>query len=414
MIYGIKNLIASETGKDTGVVFIGTLTNVVVGGLFFIIAPRILGPEQYGLFTIVLSTALMAVNFANFGIDTGILKFIKPNQEEANNKTLKLAFKAYVAIGALILAIGIFLSQPIAQLLNTPQITNLLRIALGATIFTLLGNFFVAVLQTKRQFVKASIVNISANILRLIILLVASYFLTIDLNFLTILVYSVTIIYVIVGKIFVPLNFLKAENENIHFKNFFGYNFWIAASLAISSIPFDNYLLVKIAGPIATGLYAAPMKILTTTYQFAGSYSRVLASRFSSFDSDTKAIEFAKKASTLVILIFCGIILSNLIAPILVTIFGDEFQPSVPIFRILTIGMAFFFADTVPMSLILYYFGKSKIAFYVTIWHYAIYLMLLLYFIPKYSATGAAVAFTASEIVTFFTLTSYVVFKFKK
>ena len=285
---------------------------------------------------------------------------------------------------------------------------------MGATIFTLLGNFFVAVLQTKRQFVKASIVNISANILRLIILLVASYFLTIDLNFLTILVYSVTIIYVIVGKIFVPLNFLKAENENIHFKNFFGYNFWIAASLAISSIPFDNYLLVKIAGPIATGLYAAPMKILTTTYQFAGSYSRVLASRFSSFDSDTKAIEFAKKASTLVILIFCGIILSNLIAPILVTIFGDEFQPSVPIFRILTIGMAFFFADTVPMSLILYYFGKSKIAFYVTIWHYAIYLMLLLYFIPKYSATGAAVAFTASEIVTFFTLTSYVVFKFKK
>ena len=80
MIYGIKNLIASETGKDTGVVFIGTLTNVVVGGLFFIIAPRILGPEQYGLFTIVLSTALMAVNFANFGIDTGILKFIRPNQ----------------------------------------------------------------------------------------------------------------------------------------------------------------------------------------------------------------------------------------------------------------------------------------------------------------------------------------------
>ena len=35
---------------------------------------------------------------------------------------------------------------------------------------------------------------------------------------------------------------------------------------------------------------------------------------------------------------------------------------------------------------ILYYFGKSKIAFYVTVWHYAIYVILLLYFVNKYSA----------------------------
>lgn len=414
MLNNLKELIFTDTGRDTTIVFIGTLLNVVVGGLFFIIIPGILGPEQYGLFSIVLSTALMAVNFANFGIDTGILRFIKPNQKEINQKYLKLAFKAYLAIGLVIVAFGLIFSTYIAEILDTPQIANLLKIAFSATIFTLLGNFFIAVLQTQKQFIKASILNISANITRLVILAGASYFVSINLNFLTLLVYLVTILYVIFGLIFVPLNFLKAKNENFHFKNFFGYNFWVAASLAISAIPFDNYLLVKIAGPLATGLYAAPMKILTTTYQFAGAFSRVLAPRFSSFDSDKKAKDFTLKAIPGVFVAFILIILMSFLAPIIKLIWGEDYAASVQIFQILSVGMAFFFADTIPVSLILYYFGKSKIVFFVTVWHYLIYTLLLLIFIQKYSVLGASIAFTTSEIITFLTLTAYVILKFKK
>lgn len=414
MLKSALRLVVTDTGRDTSIVFAGTFANVIIGGLFFIIAPRILGPESYGLFSVVLATGLMAANLANFGIDTGILKFLKPNNNEENDKILKLALKAYSIIGFVIFVLGLLLAAPLASILNISQSTNLLRISFAGVIFILLTNFFVATLQSKKMFAKASLVNISSNTVRLLILGLAAYFATADLYFLTALFFFVSIVSVVVGKLFVPLDFLKAKEENIHFKNFFGYNFWIAASLAISSIPFDNYLLIKIAGPIATGLYAAPMKMLTTTYQFAGSYSRVLASRFSSFDSDAKATEFAKKASGLVLIIFCGLILSNFTAPLLTTLFGDEFQKSIPVFRILTVGMAFFFADTVPMALILYYFGKSKIAFYVTIWHYAIYVMLLIYFVNKYSATGAAIAFSLSEIITFLTLTSYVVLKLKK
>lgn len=414
MLNNIKELFLTKTGKDTTVVFTGTLINVVLGGLFFILAPRILGPEQYGLFSVVLATALMAVNFANFGIDTGILRFIKPNQEEENNKTLKLAFKAYVAIGLLIFVLGLILSPFIAQILNVPQIANLLRIAYGATIFTLLGNFFVAVLQTQKQFVKASVVNISSNAARLIVLVLAAYFVSIDLNFLTVLVFAVTILYVIIGKIFVPLTFLKAKEENLHFKNFFGYNSWIAASLAISAIPVDNYLLLKIAGPISTGLYAAPMKFLTATYQFAGSFSRVLAPRFSSFDTKQKAKEFCIKAAPFVGFVFTALVGLSIFAQPIIGLFGESYKQSTAVFQILTVGMAFFFADTIPMAAILYYFGKSKIAFFVTVWHYLIYTMFLFMLIPTQKELGAAWAFTISEVITFFTLLSYIIFKFRK
>src|SRR3990172_12833991 len=138
MIARIRSLLLTDTGKDTGVVFAGTLVNVIVGGLFFILAPRILGPADYGLFSIVLATGLMAFNFANFGIDTGILRFIKPDQKETNQKYLKLAFKAYLAIGFLIFSLGYVFSPIIAQFLDAPQTENLLRIAFCATMFSLL------------------------------------------------------------------------------------------------------------------------------------------------------------------------------------------------------------------------------------------------------------------------------------
>lgn len=408
-----KSLFATDTGKDTTVVFAGTFINVLVGGLFFILAPRIIGPESYGLFSVVMATGLMAVNFANFGIDTGILRFVNNQDKDKRDKILKLAVKAYSLIGFLVFLIGQVSAPLLATAIGAPQITGLLRIAFAGVILILLTNFFVAALQTKKQFLQASLVNISSNSARLLILATAAYFFVVDLYFLTVLFFFVTFISVVVGKLFVPFVFLKAKDENIHFKNFFGYNFWIAASLAISAIPFDNYFLVKIAGPIATGLYAAPMKILATTYQFAGGFSRVLASRFSSFDSDKKAKEFALKTSGVVVLIFTALILTSFLAPFIVYLFGEQFDQSVPIFRILAVGMAFFFADTIPVSLILYYFGKSKVAFYITVYHYLIYTFLLLYFIPNLAAVGAALAFTISEIITFTTLVTYVIYKFQ-
>lgn len=414
MINKIKALLLTETGRDTVIVFTGILINVILGGFFFILAPRILGPEQYGLFSVVLATGLMAVNFANFGIDTGILRFVKPNQQKTNDKILKLAFKAYISIGLLIFIVGFFLSKPIAYILETPTIIDLLKISFAGAIFILLSNFFIATLQSRKQFTQASIVNISSNAARLLLVVLASYFTTVDLYVLTILFFAVTIVSVILGKLFVPLDFLKVKEEHVHFKNFFGYNFWVAASLAISAIPIDNYLLIKIAGPIAAGLYAAPMKILTTTYQFAGGFSRVLAPRFSSFDSIQKAKEFSLKASAFVLVVFASLIAVSLLAQPFVKIFlGSQYEQSIPVFRILTIGMAFFFADVIPISAILYYFGKSKVAFYVTVWHYLIYTSLLFILIQRYSAQGASLAFTFSEIITFMTLMTYLILKFR-
>lgn len=406
MIKSLLKLLYSDTGKDTAVVFAGTLTNVVVGGLFFIIVPRILGPSDYGLFSTVIATALMVTAIANFGLDTGILRFAKNDPS-----VISTALKAYIFLGTAAAILGFIFAPPISLLLNSPQISPLLQIAFFGTIFLLLSNFFVASLQAKSQFIKSSIVSISSNATRLLILIIAIWFFKINLYFLTALFFFIPIVSIILGKIYLPIKFEKTRNT----QNFFKYNFWVGSALIVSSIPFDNYFLLALAGPIATGLYFAPLKVLTFAYQFGGNFTRVLASRYPSFDSDKKAIDFSKKSLAYPTIFSLGLILLIFISsPLINILFGPEYQESVKIMQILSLGFIAFFLSTIPSSLILYYFGKSNVSFVITVIRYLFFTMLLILFIPSTKALGAAWAFTLSEFLSLVILTGYTFLKFKK
>lgn len=406
MFKSFLSLVYSDTGKDTSIVFLGTLINVIVGGLFFVFAPRFLGPSDYGLFSTVIATALMVTSIANFGIDSGILRFAKTDPS-----IIPLAFKTYSVLGFAAALIGFFAAPYLANFLNYPQISNLLQIAFLGTILLLLSNFFIASLQAKSQFLKASIVAVVSNTARLFILLIAITFLKINIYFLTALFFAVPAVSIIFGLIYLPINFERSRNS----KNFFKYNSWIASALIISSIPFDNYFLLKSAGPIETGLYFAPFKILTFVYQFAGNFTRVLSSRFSSFETDQKVIVFAKRALIFpAVSVFALFILILISGPAINIIFGPEYKDSVNIMRTLILGFIFFFISTVPSSIILYYFGKSNISFIITVIKYLLFISLLSILVPNFKSVGAALAFSASELVSLTFMSVYCLVKLQK
>lgn len=403
MIKQLLGLIFTETGKDTAVVFTGTLINIIFGGLFFIFVPRLLGPSDYGLFTVVISTCLMAASIANFGLDTGILKFA-----HLNKSILGFAFKVYLILGSISALIGIIAAPVISKFLGYPQITPLLQIGFIGVNLILLSNFFIAALQSAKKFIQSSIVSISSNILRIALLVIGFYFLKINLMFLTVVFFTVPAISVLIGSYFQPLKFDKVEKK----KKFLQYNFWVAAALIMSSIPFDNYLLLKLAGPIATGIYAAPFKILTFSYQFGGNFTRVLASRYSSFDTRQKVLDFSKKSLIFPLLFSLALVILILISPAFTPlIFGSGFLPSIIILQILSLGFIFFFISTIPSSIILYYLGASKVSFYITCLKYILFLTLLVYLIPQSKQVGGAIAFTISELFALILMVFYVVKK---
>lgn len=408
----LKNIFYTTTAKDTAVVLVGTTINIFAGGLFFILAPRILGPADFGIFSTIIATGILAVNIANYGLDTVILRFAKKGSDDFN-KVLSFAFKAYIISGILTAIIGVIFSVNISRVLNHPELTGLLQIAFVSSIFLLLNNFYTSALQAKGEFAKASLVGISSNIARIIILVFAAYFFIIGVYFVTVLFFFINIVSVIFGKIFLPLHLEKTNMESM--KSYLKYNFWIALAVIVPSIPIDNYLLLKLAGPIQTGIYAAPFKLLTFSYQFGGNFTRVLASRFSSFDTNEKAYSFAKKSTAFVIFFVFGLVLLILLASsVTEIIFGKQYYASISVLQILSLGFIFFFAATIPTSLILYYFGKSRISFLITCAHTASFLVLLLILVPQNKAIGAAWAFTLSELLALILMSTYVFFKFRK
>lgn len=411
LLKNFKHILNSNTSKDTFAIFIGTCVNVVAGGLFFIITPRVLGPADYGLFSTVIGTGVLATSMANFGIDAGILRFIKKSSQESK-KYLSVATQSYLILGVVVAFLGFWLSPLLASYFGQVQITNLLRIAFAATILLLFTNLYVAALQADRKFIEASIVNISSNLARLAIFALSALFLKVDLAFVSFLFFLSPLVSLAVGQMYLKLKVEKFENEK--FFSFHKYNFWIALTLIFTSIPYDNYFLLKFSGPVQVGIYAAPFKILTFVHQFASNFTRVLASRFASFDTNIKVRTFAIKSGLFVILFSIGLLVLAIASkPLLTIILGPGYLGSSIIFRWLTLGFIFFFAATIPSSIILYYFGKSQVNFYITLIKTIIFILLLLILSTNYQAAGAAVAFTITEAISFSLTAVYVIHKLR-
>ncbi|EKD90022.1 MAG: hypothetical protein ACD_32C00086G0004 [uncultured bacterium] len=254
---------------------------------------------------------------------------------------------------------------------------------------------------------------IANNSTRLIIILVGAYLFIINLYSLTLIFFLSTLVSTFLGKLLLPFQTV-AIDKSLE-RKFFKFNIWIWLSMCISAIPFDNYFLLKIAGPLQTGLYAAPFKLLSFAYQLGGNFTTVLASRYSSFDNDEKAKAFSIKAITFPSFFSLAFLLLILFPNLLISlIFGKAYVEAVQILRILSLGSIFFFLSTIPSSIILYYFSKSNISFIITLVRYIAFAILLIMLIPSQKSIGAAYAFTATEGMAFIMMVFYVLLKFQK
>ena len=405
-----KTTFSSQTGKDTSIVFVTTIVNIIVGGLFFILVPRLLDTASYGIFSTVLATGIMASSIANLGIDTSLLHYVSKNTNE-KNKFLSLALESYLVIALVVTFTGFFLSAQIAAFLNTPQTADLLKIAFLSTTLLLLVNFYTASLQSQGKFLKASLLNIISNSIRLLSLLAAFYFFTVNLYFLTFLFFFVTVSAVIAGRIFMPFNFnLIPPKGN---SDLFKFNSWIALALIVSSVPFDNYFLIKLAGPVQTALYAAPFKILAFSYQIGGNLTRVLGARFSSAQNLTDVKKYSFEFLPFPILISLGLVVLAIFPHFFIQVlFGNQYLESAQVLRILSIGSISFFLNMIPASIILYHLSKPKVSMIITLARYVLFVALLFMLVPQYLALGAAYAFTISETFVLVLMSAYLLKKF--
>jgi O-antigen/teichoic acid export membrane protein len=123
----LNKLIATATFRQSILTTFAVGINGVLGVCFFILVARFLGPAEFGIFSIAIATISMIADIADFGTNTGIVRFIPKYLNEKTTdayKLLKLSLEIKAVVWLIVLIVGISSASLIAELiLKKPELT---------------------------------------------------------------------------------------------------------------------------------------------------------------------------------------------------------------------------------------------------------------------------------------------------
>ena len=393
----IKIALRSRTVYQSAITSVSTVINGLLGVAFYILAARALGPSDFGILIIALTTLTLVADIATVGADTGIVRFVGRYYESDKNKALqflKLGLEVKLFVGIVILFLG-FLLVPAAaiNIFAKPELIIPLRIAIVGAFGMLLFTFATSALQAVQKFWTWGFLNISANSLRLIAILFLLYSGSLNIS-LTLTSYVACIFLgFFVALLFLP-NFFKARGEVSQAREFFHYNKWIALFVLIAAISgrLDTYITAKFLSLTDVGIYGVAVSLSAIGAQIVAGITTVVAPKLASFDTDKKAIEYLKKLQLFVILLgIAGVVVGIPASGIAIPFFyGKEYIASVAPLAVLIVAQAVFLFSVPAHASVVYYFSYPKLFVYISIANFLIIAGFGWFLISNFGYMGAA------------------------
>lgn len=394
----LKTIISTATFKQSQITITGTIVNGILGAAFYILMARFLGPYNFGLLTVSVATLTLIADLADFGTNTGLVRFVSANIASNKEKAwrfLKLSLEIKIAVWVFVLVLGILLSPVIAErIFNKRELTIPLQLVMFGVGGALFFSFATSSLQALQKYFTWSLVNISSNLLRLLFILVLFFYeqLTLTSGLLTYLLlpffgFSLALLFLPAKKII-----LVKDELNIS-KEFFSYNFWVALFVIISAVSarLDTFLTARLLSAQEIGIYGAANQLVQVVPQIVGALGVVAAPKFASFVNVKQMLEYFKKFQLMVIgLSLLGLIVIPVSVYAIPFLLGAKYTEAILPFMILFFAMLVFLISVPLHNSIIYYFGKPKVFVWVGIGHLLIIGLPGYILISNYGLIGAA------------------------
>lgn len=395
----LKSIIKTATFRQSGITFTATLLNGFLGALFYIVIARILGPTQFGLLIVAITTLTLIADIADIGTNTGLIRFVSSNLAANSDKAyrfLKLSLEIKLITWAISFLL-IFLLAPFlaVEIFHKEQLILPLRLAAFGTGGALLFTFATSSLQAYQKYFTWSVVNILTNSLRLLLILALGYYLVLNVEnslFIYIILpffgFFVTLIILPTRKI------LQANDEFSLSKELFKYNIPVAVFTAISafSARLDTYLTANLLSTREVGIYGAVNQLVQVMPQLVSALGLVAAPKFASFENNKQMLIYFKKFQFFVSgLVFLGILtipVSIILIPIL---FGPQYQQAVVPFIFLFLAMLIFLFSIPLHHSIIFYFARPDVFIWISIGHLIIIGGLGYFLISNFGIIGASI-----------------------
>ena len=409
-----KNLAFSQTAKQTYITTFGAGINAFLGFIFTIIVARALSPSDFGVFAVISSLVLIFLGFSDLGTTAGAMRFIPTVEEKDQKRIIKVIYLVTTAAAMALSLFLFFASDFFSEIIfKTNNFSFLVKLSSPAILGLSLWTVSCGILYAQKKFVRGVLVDTSAVIFKLsvVLLLLFTYRLTLSS---TVAAFSLTpFLCLFLAVIFIPPKFLNSPLEEKLIKQIFSFSAWIfLAKISITILgQIDNIMLVNLSGPIATGIYAAANRMTFVFPVVINGLTVVLMPRFAGFNKVEEAKKFLKKVLLTVGLFIIPIMVLYFLSDILVFwLYGPAYAQASGVFRLLLLRTAFFLAATGPLTMLVYFFGESKIFALLSIFQALVLVMANFLFIPIFGASGPAISGAISYGLVFLAAT-FIIFK---
>lgn len=394
-----KSILATATFRQSQITIAGTLLNGALGALFYIVLARFLGPSDFGLLIVALTTMVLIADIADIGTNTGLVRFVSSNLAANPHKAyrfLKLSLKIKLFAWAISFLVVYLLAPALATVVfHKAELTLPLKLAAFGVGGALLFTFATSSLQAYQKYFTWSTVNILTNALRLLLILILGYYTILNVEN-SLLVYItlpffgffVTLFILPARKIF------SSKGEFSLSKELFKYNIPVAVftMIAAFSARLDIYLNVALLSTKEVGIYGAANQLVQIMPQLVSALGLVAAPKFASFISKEQMLIYFRKFQLFVSgLCILGILTIPIFTYLIPIIFGPQYQKAVLPFIFLSLAMLVFLFSIPVHHSVIFYFGRPDVFIWVSIGHLLIIGGLGYLLISTFGIIGASV-----------------------
>lgn len=403
--------------KNTSIVFLGNIFNAGFVFLFITLVSRVLGPGDFGLFSVALAILTVMEGIAQFGTTPSLTRlasfYLKQGQPGPVKEIMGAILRFRLVMGILIALVGWWLAIPLAFFVfKEPKLVPLLRISSIGVSGLLLSTYIYAVLQAYEQFLVYAGVNVFIGAGRFLLGLGLLYFYRLSPTN-SCLVYIIPLFLAfLAGGLFIPKGYLMAKtSKKIHQQIFFFSKWLVAASfLGIIYNRLDMFIIARLLNMESVGIYSSAFRLASLLLMISGTITIVLFPKVSSFTKVSQVRSYLKKAA--VVSLGISALLSPfwfVSLPLVKAIYGPAYISAAGIFRIL---LPAFMIEILysPLVLVLYAINKPQHLTFLAAGNILICFWGNLFLIPLLQVEGAAIITLLVRLFNLTYLTVYLYF----
>jgi len=398
----------------------GNIIAMIISAFSVFITARLLGPQLYGIYTVVLAVPSLLLIFIGFGIDEALIRFSANLRIKGENQSLTRTIRLGITLRAIagitmFSACFLFSDYLAAHVISRPEYGIYIRLASIAIVFQAIllstSAVFVGLDRTEYRAVVANVQAITKTVMAPL-LIVAGFSVVGAITGFTISCLAAGLLSagLLFIRLYKPLKSEISENPHVHKQQTmhlrtmlnYGFPLYISALLIGASTQLQTIILSFFALDLDIGNFKAATNFVTLVMALSGSITIALFSAFSKLDrNDNQAKAFFKLAIkyTSMLLVPASMVIIVFSKELVQVVYGEAFLPaSLFLSLYLTVYFLVGLGSLVQRS----FFnglGETKTTLKLNLASFIVFLGLAPLLTQAYNVPGLIVAILVSSLV---------------